>query len=133
MKKEQAVNRMKIQTSTTAENKKEDNILLDLVFTTIVAKGQASLEWEPIKGIKEYTIYRNGVDIGKVSGCSFNDRSIGEDQEYTYTIKAKTAPSAFRAGVLCREIPCSEYCRSRKERFIPSKGGDRGNNEYQKR
>ncbi|MDO7487620.1 hypothetical protein Q5O89_21075 [Peribacillus frigoritolerans] len=80
---------MKIQTSTTAENKKEDNILLDLVFTTIVAKGQASLEWEPIKGIKEYTIYRNGVDIGKVRGCSFSDRSISEDQEYTYTIKAK--------------------------------------------
>ncbi|MBR8643874.1 hypothetical protein KEH51_01175 [[Brevibacterium] frigoritolerans] len=88
--KEQAVNRMKIQTSTTAEKKKkEDNILLDLVFTTIVAKGQASLEWEPIKGIKDYTIYRNGVDIGKVSGCSFNDRSISENQEYTYTIKAK--------------------------------------------
>ncbi|MGW8424017.1 DUF3238 domain-containing protein [Peribacillus simplex] len=87
--KEQSVNRMKIQTSTTAENKKEDNILLDLVFTTIVAKGQASLEWEPIKGIKEYRVYRNGVDIGKVGGCSFSDRSISEDQEYTYTIKAK--------------------------------------------
>ncbi|MFE4705353.1 hypothetical protein [Peribacillus simplex] len=47
--KEQSVNRMKVQTSTTAENKKEDNILLDLVFTTIVTKGQASLDGSPLK------------------------------------------------------------------------------------
>ncbi len=83
------LNRMKIQTSTTTDNKKEDNILLDLVFTTIVAKGQISLEWEPIKGIEEYMIYRNGVKVGRVKGCSFHDRSIGENQEYTYTIKAR--------------------------------------------
>ncbi|AOH56372.1 hypothetical protein ABE28_018555 [Peribacillus muralis] len=83
------LNRMKIQTSTTAENKKEDNILLDLVFTTIVAKGQISLEWEPIKGIERYIIYRNGMKVGLVNGCSFSDRSISENQEYTYTIKAR--------------------------------------------
>ncbi|WP_285767210.1 DUF3238 domain-containing protein [Peribacillus sp. SI8-4] len=85
----QVKNRMKVQTSTTPENKKEDNILLDLVFTTIVAKGQTSLEWEPIKGIKAYKIYRNNVLVGMVNGCSFSDRSIREDQEYTYTIKAR--------------------------------------------
>ncbi|KWW21706.1 hypothetical protein AS888_04130 [Peribacillus simplex] len=85
----QVKKRMKIQTSTTAENKKEDNILLDLVFTTIVAKGQISLEWEPIKGIEEYMIFRNGVKVGKVHGCSFSDRRISENQGYTYTIKAR--------------------------------------------
>jgi hypothetical protein len=83
------LDRIKVQTATAVEEKRGENILLDLVLTTIVAKGQISLAWEPIDGIKEYTIFRNGVDIGKVDRCSFIDQNISDDKEYNYTIKAK--------------------------------------------
>lgn len=80
---------LRIQTSTAVERKKEDNILLDMVLTAIVAKGQISLEWEPIQGVKEYQVYRNGMKIAEVEACSFLDTQIKDDEVYTYAIKSK--------------------------------------------
>ena len=86
---EQVLDTIRIQTSTAVEKKKEDNFLLEMVLTVIVAKGQISLEWEPIEGIKEYHIFRNGVKVARVEGCSFLDTQIKDDEIYTYTIKSK--------------------------------------------
>jgi hypothetical protein len=85
---ENVVNRMKIQTATAVDYKDHDNVLQDLILTTIVAKGKISLEWEPIEGVSEYTIYRNGVKIETVDNCSYTDESVNDSEPYTYTIKA---------------------------------------------
>jgi hypothetical protein len=81
--------RMKIQTTTSVDYKEKENILQDLLLTTIVAKNLISLEWEPIEGVSEYTIYRNGVKLDTIHCCSFTDQHLDENEEYTYTIKAK--------------------------------------------
>lgn len=84
------LDRVKIQTATAAEEENGgENPLVDLVQTTVVAKGEIRLEWKPIDGIEEYTISRNGVDARKVSGCSFIDQNIRNDKEYLYHIQAK--------------------------------------------
>ncbi|TCN22729.1 DUF3238 domain-containing protein [Mesobacillus foraminis] len=85
----EVLERMKVQTSTAVEEKRAENILLDLITTTIITINQVILEWEPIEGIKEYTIFRNGIPIGKVNRCTFIDQSIEDHVEYTYSIKAK--------------------------------------------
>lgn len=81
--------RMRIQTTTSVNHKEKDNVLEDLLITTIVAEGQISFEWEPIEGVTEYTIHRNGMQLEKVTSCTFTDRGIQDDQFYTYTIKAR--------------------------------------------
>ncbi|MBT2681202.1 DUF3238 domain-containing protein [Bacillus sp. ISL-35] len=81
--------RMRIQTTTSVNYKEKDNVLEDLLITTIVTEGQISFEWEPIEGVTEYTIHRNGMQLEKVTSCTFTDRGIQDDQFYTYTIKAK--------------------------------------------
>lgn len=81
--------RMKIQTTTSVDYKERENILQDLLLTTIVAKNTVSLEWEPIEGVSEYTIYRNGVKLDTIHCCSFTDQKLSEIEEFTYTIKAK--------------------------------------------
>jgi len=86
---ENVVERMKIQTPTAVDYKDQDNILQDLILTTIVAKGQISLEWEPIDGVSEYTVYRNGVKIKRVDCCSYTDDNVNDTERFTYTIKAK--------------------------------------------
>jgi hypothetical protein len=86
---ENVVERMKIQTATAVDYKDQDNVLQDLILTTIVAKGQISLEWEPIEGVSEYSIYRNGVKLETVGFCSYTDESVNNTEPFTYTIKAK--------------------------------------------
>lgn len=81
--------RMRIQTTTSVNYKEKDNVLEDLLITTIVTEGQISFEWEPIEGVTEYTIHRNGMQIEKVASCTFTDRGVQDDQFYTYTIKAR--------------------------------------------
>lgn len=81
--------RMRIQTTTSVDFKERDNILEDLLVTTIVTHGQISFEWEPIKGVSEYNIFRNGMKLETVTSCAFTDKGINDDEIYTYTIKAR--------------------------------------------
>jgi hypothetical protein len=81
--------RMRIQTTTSVDFKERDNILEDLLITTIVAHGQVSFEWEPIEGVSEYTISRNGLKLETVTSCAFTDKGINDDEVYTYSIRAK--------------------------------------------
>ncbi|MBT2682737.1 DUF3238 domain-containing protein [Bacillus sp. ISL-37] len=81
--------KMRIQTTTSVDFKERDNILEDLLITTIVTHGQISLEWEPIEGVLEYTIFRNGIQLETVTSCAFTDKNIKVDDVYTYMIKAK--------------------------------------------
>lgn len=85
----QVLDTIKVQTSTAVEEKRTENILLDLLSTTIITNSQISIEWEPIEGIKEFEVYRNGILIGKVNSCAFFDHDIDNNMEYTYSIKAK--------------------------------------------
>ncbi|CAM3827866.1 DUF3238 domain-containing protein [Mesobacillus thioparans] len=80
---------MRIQTTTSVNHKEKDNVLEDLLITTIVTEGQVSFEWEPIEGVTEYTVHRNGMQLEKVTSCAFTDRGIQDDKTYTYTIKAR--------------------------------------------
>jgi hypothetical protein len=81
--------RMRIQTTTSVDFKERDNILEDLLITTIVTHGQVSFEWEPIEGVSEYTISRNGMRLETITFCAFTDKGINDDEVYTYTIRAK--------------------------------------------
>lgn len=82
------INIMKIQTATAPKEKNEDNILQNLIITTVIVKGKIRLYWEHIDGITEYTVFRNGTLVGKVKGNFFIDQRVRNNKEYTYTIKA---------------------------------------------
>jgi hypothetical protein len=86
---EETIEKIKVQTATDVSEKRTENVLVDSIFTTVVTKGQISLEWEPIDGIEEYTILRNGLEAGKVKKCLFIDLEIEDSEEYTYTIRAR--------------------------------------------
>jgi hypothetical protein len=81
--------RMRVQTTTSVDFKERDNILEDLLITTVVTHGQISFEWEPIKGVSEYIILRNGIKLETVTSCAFTDKGIKDDEVYTYMIKAR--------------------------------------------
>jgi hypothetical protein len=81
--------RMRIQTTTAVDFRERENILEDLLITTIVTPGQISFEWEPIDGVSEYSIYRNGVKLENVTSCAFTDKGIDDDENHTYMIKAR--------------------------------------------
>ncbi|WLR57437.1 DUF3238 domain-containing protein [Mesobacillus subterraneus] len=81
--------RMRIQTATSVDFKEKDNILENSIITTIVTHGQISLEWEPIEGVTDYTIYRNGSKLETVKSCAFTDENIEADDVSTYRIKAR--------------------------------------------
>jgi hypothetical protein len=81
--------RMRIQTTTSVDFKERDNILEDLLITTIVTHNQVSFEWEPIEGVSEYTVFRNGIQMETITSCAFTDKNIRGDEVYTYMIKAK--------------------------------------------
>ncbi|GAE44808.1 hypothetical protein [Mesobacillus boroniphilus] len=84
-----AQDRMRIQTTTSVDFTEIDNILEDLLITIIVTHGQISFEWEPIEGVTEYTIFRNGIKLETVAYCAFTDKIIKDDDVYTYMIKAR--------------------------------------------
>jgi hypothetical protein len=85
----QIIELMKVQTVTAVENKEKENILQDLIMTTVVTHGQISLEWEPVEGISKYTLLRNGVLLMTTDQCSYTDINLKQDEEYTYTITAE--------------------------------------------
>lgn len=80
---------LRIQTTTSVDYKERENILQDLILTTIVANGQISLEWEPIEGVSEYTIFKNSVRMETINCCSYTDQDINPNEEITYKIQAK--------------------------------------------
>ncbi|KMY53368.1 hypothetical protein AC623_04695 [Bacillus sp. FJAT-27231] len=84
----QLANTIKIQTSTVTKDQNPANVLQNLIVTTIVTHSVISMEWEPIEGVKEYTVYRNGEKIAKVKDCRFIDDTIESDKDYHYSIKA---------------------------------------------
>ncbi|RJS61935.1 hypothetical protein CJ483_19365 [Bacillus sp. PK3_68] len=79
---------IKIQTATAAKDKSSVNVLQDLIVTTIVTDSLVSMEWEPIEGIEEYSVYRNGERIAKVKDCRFIDNHVQANKDYTYSIQA---------------------------------------------
>ncbi|MEH7444513.1 DUF3238 domain-containing protein [Bacillus sp. JJ1122] len=80
---------LKIQTRTEVDYKERENALQDLIMTSVVANNQVSLEWEPIEGVSEYTIFKNGVKMKTIDCCSYIDDDLESDEEIIYTIKAK--------------------------------------------
>ncbi|MBT2642258.1 DUF3238 domain-containing protein [Bacillus sp. ISL-41] len=83
------LDRMRIQTTTAVDFKERENLLEDLLITTIVTPGQISFEWEPIEGVSEYNIFRNGVKLETVTSCAFTDKEIDNDTDHTYRIEAR--------------------------------------------
>lgn len=81
--------RMKVQTSTAVQSKEAENVLQDTVITTIISRSLVSMEWEPIEGVEEYVICRNGKRIAKVEEPFFVDRWVASREEYTYWIYAE--------------------------------------------
>lgn len=80
---------LKVQTSTAVESKAAENVLQDSVQTTIISQSFVSMEWDPIDGVGEYCIYRNGKRIAKVKEPFFLDRWVGNRNQYTYWIHAE--------------------------------------------
>ncbi|WP_046178326.1 DUF3238 domain-containing protein [Domibacillus tundrae] len=80
---------LKIQTSTAVEReeKNEDIPLQELIITTVIASGKVAMAWEPIRGVKEYEIYRNGDYAGTVTEPGFQDKSVDTNESYMYQIK----------------------------------------------
>ena len=84
-----AENRMRLQTTTAVDFRERENVLEDLLITTIITPGQISLEWEPIEGVSEYSVFRNGLKLENVSSCAFTDKGIDDEENHTYMIKAR--------------------------------------------
>ncbi len=81
--------RMKVQTSTDTAFKEPESVLKNCTQTTIISRSLVAMEWEPIEGVEEYLIYRNGKKIAKVEEPVFVDRWVRSQVEYTYGIYAK--------------------------------------------
>ena len=80
---------LKIQTATAVEREeKNENIpLQELIVTTVIQESQVSIAWEPIRGVEEYDIYRNGNYAGTVMKPSFQDKYVDAEESYIYQIK----------------------------------------------
>ncbi|RWR06535.1 DUF3238 domain-containing protein [Siminovitchia fortis] len=81
--------RMKVQTSTAAEFRESENKLEDCTQTAVISRSFVGMEWEPIEGVEEYLIYRNGKRIAKVEEPFFVDRWVRGQVEYTYQVYAE--------------------------------------------
>ena len=69
-------------------------ILLALCFGSVealtgaaVSPSEVRLSWGTIYSASSYEIYRNGKNIGTVSGLSFNDSGLSSNTLYAYAIK----------------------------------------------
>lgn len=80
---------IQVQTSTLPEERNERNVLQDLVITAAAGNSLIMLEWEPIEGVEEYIVYRNGKKMARITDCFLIDPSIRHDKTYTYLIKAR--------------------------------------------
>lgn len=80
---------VKIQTATKPEKSDGSNILKDIIVTTVVSRSLISLDWEPISGVSEYIIKRNGKKLACVTNCFYTDKTVRQDAEYTYSIEAE--------------------------------------------
>ncbi|MBD8004158.1 hypothetical protein [Bacillus norwichensis] len=81
--------RLKVQTSTAVESRELENVVRNCVQTTIISRSLVALEWDPIEGVEEYLIYRNGKRISKVEEPLFVDRWVRSQVEYTYRVYAE--------------------------------------------
>lgn len=122
---------IKVQTSTSVTQKEKENPLKDLIFTTVVANGRIGLEWDAIEGITQYTVFRNGQLLETVNGSSLTDNMINENEEYTYTIKAKrplqrsdqleSEANSLIANAVGMLMKSSEPSRAANEEFMITK------------
>ncbi|WP_157796287.1 DUF3238 domain-containing protein [Bacillus xiapuensis] len=80
---------IKVQTATKPEKRRQENILQDWIMTSVVGRTFISMEWEPIDGIEEYTIYRNGKRLAHVTDSFYIDQTVRPQEEYTYWIRAE--------------------------------------------
>lgn len=46
------------------------------------------INWQPLKGIQSYKVYRNGQLIGETQGNTYDDYDLKTDQTYTYRVDA---------------------------------------------
>ncbi|VEF49353.1 Uncharacterised protein [Bacillus freudenreichii] len=91
--------RIKVQTSTAEESRQSENLLEDCIQTAIISKSFFGMEWEPIEGVEEYLIYRNGKRIAKVQEPFFVDRWVRSQMEYTYLIHAERPLPELEEGL----------------------------------
>lgn len=89
IEKGQIMDVITMQTSAFAELKSKENPLQQLVFTTIVAKTQIALSWEPLRDVHEYDVYRNGRFMKTVRGNRYIDRDFSLDETVRYAIQCK--------------------------------------------
>ncbi|MFD1706545.1 DUF3238 domain-containing protein [Siminovitchia sediminis] len=80
---------LKVQTSTAMESNKTENVLDQVYFTTVLSHSFILLNWEPIEGVKEYTVYRNGAKVATVADTFFVDRKIRLKEKADYLIRAE--------------------------------------------
>lgn len=80
---------VKLLTGTEKRNPESINQLEQIVLTTIVSEQRVSLAWGAIDGIEEYEIFRDGQALEKTTKTQFTERSVPEDRELTYWIRAE--------------------------------------------
>lgn len=113
LEKGEVIEVIALQTSAYAEERTIENPLRFLVFTTIVAKTQIALSWEPIKDVTTYEVYRNGILLREIQSTQYIDRDFSLDTAYTYQIRSqrpmlksedKFGKSKFFATALLRYV-----------------------------
>lgn len=66
-----------------------------------VTDKSATLTWTAStdnKAVAGYKVYRNGTEVGSVSGTTFTDSGLTAKTAYTYTVKAYDAAGNFSAA-----------------------------------
>lgn len=78
-----------VQTATAVElsDKNQDIPLQERVITTVLSKQSVAIAWEPIRGVSEYEVRRNGEYAGTVTQPAFTDPHIDPAEETVYEIK----------------------------------------------
>ena len=64
------------------------------VSALAVSSSQVNVSWSAASdnvGVTEYSVYRNGVDLGTTTGTSYSDSGLTESTVYAYTVLARDA------------------------------------------
>ncbi|WP_462413727.1 rhamnogalacturonan lyase family protein [Neobacillus sp. Marseille-QA0830] len=51
-----------------------------------VTANAIGIEWTPVSGATSYTLYRDGVKIGELTGTSYLDKGLEQGTTYSYTV-----------------------------------------------
>lgn len=85
-----------------------------LLLSSVCFAGSVAIQWDannPIEGVNEYRVYRNGQRIARTSGTAISFANVSSGRPYRYQVTAvnSTAESGFSnpADIIMPSVPAN--------------------------